>query len=294
MREKAIRFGKSATLVGVLAEPRKKNDDTAARPAVILLNSGILHHIGACRLHVRIARSLAPRGLRVLRFDHAGIGDSEPRKDTLPFVESAPQEVREAMDYLSEKKGHKEFILVGLCSGADMAFKVAQQDDRVVGLIQMDPYAYRTWKYYLHYYGPRALRVSPWINFAKRQLGKVLPANEPESGSERVPDDFASPEYRRIFPPRDETAQGLSVLTDRSVQMLSIFTGGQERHFNHQSQYVESFPDVNFRDLLRVVFIKESDHIFTNLDHQNMVDDEITEWVASRWGTEQSEEQAAA
>src|SRR5215204_2692196 len=111
MKEKAFQFGKSALLTGILSEP--ENGVTPAdRPAFILLNSGILHRVGSCRLHVRIARALAAAGFSSLRFDFSGIGDSEPRRDSLSFEESSRVEVREAMDYAAQTRGVRRFVLM--------------------------------------------------------------------------------------------------------------------------------------------------------------------------------------
>ena len=46
---------------------------------------------------VKVARALAEAGFLVLRLDLSGIGDSEPRKDALPYLESAPLESIEAL-----------------------------------------------------------------------------------------------------------------------------------------------------------------------------------------------------
>ena len=75
MRERAVRFGKTAKLVGIVAEPNPTEQSGTDKPAVLMLNSGILHRVGACRLHVKLARSLASEGHTVLRFDFSGIGD---------------------------------------------------------------------------------------------------------------------------------------------------------------------------------------------------------------------------
>ena len=56
--------------------PRRRAE--AGQPWVVLLNAGIIHRIGPNRLYVQLARRLASRGHAVLRFDLAGIGDSEP------------------------------------------------------------------------------------------------------------------------------------------------------------------------------------------------------------------------
>ena len=58
MREKVLRFGLERGLSGVLAEP-DVNEAVEGAPGVVLLNSGILHHVGPSRLYVRIARRFA-------------------------------------------------------------------------------------------------------------------------------------------------------------------------------------------------------------------------------------------
>lgn len=281
MRERAIRFGKSASLVGVLAEPSHAVDPSL--PAVILLNSGILHHVGASRLHVQVARHLAGRGHLALRFDFSGIGDSEARKDTLPFVKSAVIEVQEAMDYLATR-GARTFVLVGLCSGADMAFKVAGVDARVVGLAQLDAFAYRTPGYYLRHYGARLGRLSAWTGFVRRKLAKVAPATTaPGASVERDPES-ETPEYRRKFPPKAEVERDLRALVDRKVRLMFVFSGGQEEHYNHRGQYATSFRGVPFGRLLRVEYIAAADHLFTGLDHQRAVVAMIGEWLGAGRG----------
>ncbi len=276
MRERAIRFGKGVSLVGVLAEPSQGADP--ALPAVILLNSGILHHVGASRLHVQIARRLADRGHLAMRFDFSGIGDSEARKDTLPFVKSAPLEVQEAMDYLATR-GARTFVLIGLCSGADMAFKVAGVDPRVVGLAQMDAFAYRTTGYYVRHYGARLGRLSSWKSFVGRKLRRLAPAAlPPVADAERDPES-ETPEYRRKFPPQAEVARDLRTLVERNVRLKFIFSGGQEEHYNHRSQYAASFREVPFGDLLEVDYIGDADHLFTDLAHQRAVLGMLSEWM---------------
>ena len=107
IREKVVRFGKSSPLVGIASEPPASRV-APEKPAVLLLNSGILHRVGACRFHVSLARRLAEQGTHALRFDFSGIGDSEVRRDDLSFERSAILEVREGMDHLAASKGVKQ------------------------------------------------------------------------------------------------------------------------------------------------------------------------------------------
>nr|MCU0622819.1 alpha/beta hydrolase [Gemmatimonadaceae bacterium] len=196
MREKTVRFGKSAVLNGILTEPATP---APGAPAVLMLNPGILHRVGACRFHVHAARALAGAGATVLRFDYSGIGDSDSRKDALSFEDAAVAETREAMDYLTETRGITRFVLLGLCSGADMAHLVARGEPRVVGLAMLDAWAYRTPKYYLKRVAPRLLNPAAWAHSIKvRMPGYQRPgAATLAIDSEEVKAEV--PRYVRVF-----------------------------------------------------------------------------------------------
>jgi hypothetical protein len=274
MRERAIRFEASTPLIGVLTEPARPQ----GRPGVIFLNSGILHHVGACRLHVRLARRLAEAGYTSLRFDLSGIGDSEARRDSVPFEKSAVLEVREAMDYLQGARDLQEFLLIGLCSGADMGFRVSLEDSRVVGLAQLDAYAYRTPGFYVRHYAPRLLSLEVWRNFLRR---KLLRGADPAAGEKRTEpgEDYIRPEYRRRFPPRQEVEAGLRTLAARGVDLLFLFSGGQREHYNHREQHERAFRRIDFGGRIRVEYQEDADHLFSALPHQELVERVIEEWA---------------
>lgn len=294
MREKAVRFGKTKSLVGIVTEASNAaNRDT--NPAVIMLNSGILHHIGACRLHVKLARTLAPAGYTVMRFDHSGIGDSDARRETLPFEKSAVLDVQEAMDYLTATRGAREFVLMGLCSGADMAFKVAGADARVVGMMQLDAYAYRTAGYWLRHYGQRVLKLSVWKHWLGRKLAAAVRRSDTHGAAPARPDaDAVTPEYRRVFPPRDVVAAELRTLLQRGVRFFNVFSGGQSEHFNYVGQHRAAFRSVDFRDQVRVEYLPDADHLFTGLGHQQFVVGAAAEWMRRHWPVAPREEMRSA
>lgn len=283
MREKAVRFGKTKSLVGIVTEA----SNAAGRdggPAVIILNSGILHHVGASRLHVKLARALAPAGYTVMRFDHSGIGDSDARRESLPFEKSAVLDVQEAMDYLTATRGARGFVLMGLCSGADMSFKVAGADTRVVGLMQLDAWAYRTPGYWVRYYGNRVVKLSVWKNWVDRKLARVVRRPGTQRTAPARPDaDAVTPEYRRVFPPRDAVAGDLRTLLQRGVRFFNVFSGGQGDHFNYREQHRDAFRSVDFRDQVRVEYLPDADHLFTGLDHQQFVVSAVAEWMSRHW-----------
>ena len=104
------------------------------RPAVVMFNAGLIHHVGPHRMHVKLARALAARGFGAARVDFAGIGDSMTRADRLSPIELMQREAGEVLDEL-ERRGHRTFILLGLCSGAQAARQIACADARVRGVV---------------------------------------------------------------------------------------------------------------------------------------------------------------
>ena len=145
LTERAVRFGPDAALFGIVTEPPR---DERRRRAVILLNPGVDHHIGASRLYVSFARQWGGRGYVVLRMDFAGIGDSTTRpgkQDDDVFPASALDDIRSAIDYVREKYDVGDVTLVGLCSGAYHALRAAVAGIQVQRVIMINPQNY-FWK----------------------------------------------------------------------------------------------------------------------------------------------------
>jgi pimeloyl-ACP methyl ester carboxylesterase len=139
VKEEALSFGRGAALRGVLTHPERSAPGPAnGRPAVVFLNSGLVHHVGPHRLYVKAARDLARQGFLVLRMDFSGIGDSEKRADNVRFEKAAVEDARAALDHLAERHGSRRFALAGLCSGAEISFKTALVDPRVVGALMIN------------------------------------------------------------------------------------------------------------------------------------------------------------
>ncbi len=279
MKERALRIGRPTPLIGVVSEPETFDP---ARPAVIILNSGIMHHVGACRLSVKLAREVAAKGLLAARFDYSGIGDSEPRRGSDSFDEVSPRECGEVMDYLEKTRGCRRFILYGLCSGADASYNTALVDPRVIAIAQIDAYCYRTLRFYVEFYRPIVFRLDRWRSFLGRMLRKLFgqgPASDTQSRSQPEGEDYEIPTYTRIFPPREVVAKGLQKLVARGIFMYVNFTGG-EPAYSYQDQYRASFPDVKFGKLLRVDYYPQTSHIITQPQCQAQIVQSIASWMA--------------
>ena len=114
------------------------DDGGRGGPALIILNSGLMHRVGTCRTSVVLARKAADLGILSLRFDHSGIGDSSPRQVLASDEERMLEEINAAQDFVQATYGISQFVLYGLCSGAQYSFKHAQTDNRVIGLVGID------------------------------------------------------------------------------------------------------------------------------------------------------------
>jgi pimeloyl-ACP methyl ester carboxylesterase len=141
LAQTALRFGAGDRLFGVLTEPA---GGPARRTAIVLLNIGANHHVGANAVYSRWAPRLAERGFASLRFDLGGLGDSDPapgggENDVYP--DSAVADVQAALATL-RARGLDRFVLAGICSGGYHAFKAAVDDPAVVGLVIVNTQTY--------------------------------------------------------------------------------------------------------------------------------------------------------
>ena len=102
--EQAIMFGQNKSLVGIATQATAKSETSP--PAIVILNTGIIHRIGHNRMYVALSRTLAAAGYTVLRFDLSGIGDSESRPEGLTPLASSLADIREALDWLETQATH--------------------------------------------------------------------------------------------------------------------------------------------------------------------------------------------
>lgn len=270
MTEHAVMFAVTHSLVGVLTEA--ETDVNPVRPAIVFLNAGILHRVGPNRLHVRIARELALRGFASLRFDASGVGDSPPRTDGLSLRAAALSDIREALDFVADKLGAATFILIGLCSGADLAFRAALADQRIVGTVLIDGLPYHTVRSRCHHYASRLIRPGSWRRFLALDgpvWRRVLWWRQPARA--------ASATGRRDVPPRHEAESHLRQLTERGVRLLLLYT--PDRDYSYPRHFADTFPRVR-SDRVDVAYFSDSDHTFTLRSNQDLLVRTIDRWIS--------------
>ncbi|RKG90933.1 alpha/beta fold hydrolase [Corallococcus terminator] len=268
MRERICTFGPEQSLTGVLTEPDPTKVLPGA-PAVVLSNVGLNHHVGPYRLWVELARLLAARGITTLRFDLSGLGDSRPRREGGPDeFARAREETRAALDYLEQKKGQRDFALIGLCSGVDSVHSVAVQDPRVVGAAFIDGYTYRTVGYHLRFQ-LRYLSPRRWTRFLRK---RKLPSQLREAGE-------ADEVYTREYPEQARLTEDYAKLLERGVNLCFVFSGGMGLSFNYERQFYEMFSPLKLEHRVTYAFYPRADHLFSVPEDRAELLRKLTAWA---------------
>jgi pimeloyl-ACP methyl ester carboxylesterase len=282
MKERIFQFGPKRGLFGIFTEPAKTDLGPDA-PAVIMLNAGLLHRIGPHRMSVQLARSLADAGIRSLRFDMSGFGDSAVMTNGKSEDDHVFSDVKHAMDFLEEKQIARSFVLFGLCSGADNSYAVALLDSRVVGAVFLDGHGFWTFRSRAVHYLPRMLRPRSWFNYARR--------SRPQSALSIGQDSLLGQrKLRRPFGEQVEVERALQSLVDRGTQMLYFYTGSVEYYYNYAGQFFDMFKGLKPRGRIKVVYYPSADHTYTFAEDRDRMFSTLIDWYLSRpWAGSQQE-----
>lgn len=286
VRDEVVRLAPEGQLLGILSHPPShspaRSATIGAAPGFIILNAGVLHRVGPHRLHVLLARRIASLGFTGLRLDLGGIGDSIASSDAASFRDSAVADTRAAMTGMTDLVGAPRYVLFGVCAGADNSIATAIADDRVAGIILVDPPTYPTRRSQLRYLRARVAEqggpgeAMRWgIKLAERRLRLAVAM----LGRREVDDP---PSEGRELPPVGTFGAQLTQLIDRGVRVFAIFSGIHGPRYNHPDQIFEVFPDLRGR--LDHMYFPAANHTFTELAAQAALIDAITGWMTKRFG----------
>jgi pimeloyl-ACP methyl ester carboxylesterase len=285
MNETLVGLGPAQSLVGVYTEPAELTDGDV--PAVIIPNAGITHRSGPFRLHTEVARRLAALGYPCLRMDFAGIGDSPVRGENMPEQEGTLKDARLVMNFLNARAGTKCFVLFGLCSGADDSHLVAVRDDRVVGIVSLDAFAYPSMlRLSLRQVGrlagqPRHVYQKASAALRSSPIGRIVLGPVPGARAETKREErFQS--FQRDFPPRDQVAAEIEALLGRGVQSLYIYSGGYKL-YNYSSQFFDDFPNVRHHPRIQVEYLRDADHTYMLMADRERLLERVETWMTSRF-----------
>jgi pimeloyl-ACP methyl ester carboxylesterase len=279
MNEQILQFGTGKELMGVFTRPcdTQKNASTA----LLLLNAGLLHRVGFNRFNTDLARQLVKYGFSSLRFDLHGLGDSTKFNGKGSYDTQTLIDITDAIDILLEKSNAEKCILVGLCSGADIAHVVAVNDPRVGGVVFLDGYAFPTLGFYLYDYGPSLFNPYKITKFIFKKIAATIPSKKNKTTD--VNENLKTAIYTREFPSRKKITSEVQQLIDRGTELYYIYSGGVPVYYNYEGQFRAMFRKVQFKNKVSYNFLKEADHTYTLLNPRQKLMTLITEWMKKKF-----------
>lgn len=276
--EKPVTFGRSGGLLGIVCGPM---NSVSALPTAIFINAGIIHRVGPNRLYVNLARAMARAGVRSLRFDLAGIGDSAtPRDERGSTDDIVFRDIADAID-LASSDNPTGVVLIGLCSGADYGFNAAAADPRVRAAVLVDPNVHLTTGFYVRHWWRAARSSKTWrlLLTGEHPLARRLARLSGVRPRERTP--FLAP---TSLPERETMRAQLDGLLSRGCRLFYVFTGGLPYRYNHERQFETSFPGLRDGGRLSLEYHPDWDHTLGGPDAQDKLADSLVGWYTRTFG----------
>ena len=263
--EEPVQIGPGEGLSAIMARPETLD---ASRPVFVILNAGLLHRVGPFRLYVQLSRRLAEQGFPALRLDLSGLGYT-PANPGVRGVESALQDADLVFSWLRSTYSLDRPVLLGSCSGADMAHRIAVADDRVRGCGFLDGYAYHNSLSTLQYYSTRLHRPDLWRKWFRSRLGHA---------------EENAPEEEEVFwqsetPTLEQFRTDLGGFLSRELSLLYVYSGSV-REYRYESQFFDVCPEA--RDgRVTVRYYPQADHTYWRERNRVKVLDALCDWASS-------------
>lgn len=277
-----IDAGEGAALFGVMCRPAAGQWPSDG-PSILMFNAGAVHAIGPNRLWVRLARRWAARGVRVLRVDITGIGDSDARVGALDNVVYSPHAMRDvvaALAYLRTREGATACHVMGLCSGAYHAFKAATGRLGIDSALMINPLTY-FWvpgtpltdikDYEVISLGSRYrtlfLTGDPWRRLVRGELDlRVIGSVAWRTLARNLSLPLRALARKLHLPLKNDLARELRRAADDGVPLRFVFAANAPGYALLAQQSGGAFSIAQRRGEVSVTFVADADHTFTGVD----------------------------
>ncbi|MDB5935880.1 MAG: Hydrolase 1, exosortase system-associated [Massilia sp.] len=263
VEQRALRFTCNGSgLVGIVEVPERP-----LPRGVLVVTGGPQYRVGSHRQFAMLARALSQRGIPVMRFDHRGMGDSEGEPRSFDLIDD---DIHAAMkEFFMQVPEMKEVVIWGLCDAATAAVFYAGADDRVVGLVLLNPWV-RT---------PEGAARAMLRHYYLAKLGEVAFWKKVASGNL----DFAASAATLRQNVRLAASDRGSLLPQRVVDCLAQFDG--------RVMVVLSGDDITAREFARLmtrynvrakrVDITGANHTFSSDKWRTQVAEASANWIMS-------------
>ena len=273
--ERTVRIG-AENLFGIVTEI--EDAKVSPMPAVLLLNAGRLPHSGPGRLWVEMARSWAAEGVRVLRFDLGGLGDSPTRQGHQPDVSYPAEAIEDVVDAARfiAPENPVDVVLVGLCSGGYHALEGSLLlKSRRVWLINPGFPLVPPELKERGVVDSRRQAVRPLSSLTRRLLSNIQVAHL----SAAIAPDFAwwVLDKLRLYP---SSARALESVAAKGTELLVVFSESEFSRFEKRSRW--AVRRLEHSGQCHFTVIKSLDHSVFNLSGRSEVIKLFTAQVRER------------
>lgn len=271
------------------------------RLGLVFAGAGHMFSAQRNRLPVRLCRRLASRGIRSLRFDYLGTGDSTGPPPAIYRLDRPFLEQTVAAAQALEAQGVGAYVLAGSCFGARSALAAAVRLERTVGVVMIAPpigdadssegsmvshlgsgMKLRT------YVGRGLVQVLRGI-FRERLLRKYARRAKVGISLAFRAARARRPRLRRSGPQdawiSQDFTSSVSALTARGVPLLLVYGNDDPHftHFRHASKHgVLADVLLGTDDLIEVRTIPGQVEGFATIQAQQEVLDIVEDWVVRR------------
>jgi alpha-beta hydrolase superfamily lysophospholipase len=317
VRESILQISSAPDLFGIMTEPV---EPATALPWIVMLNAGAAYRIGPGRLHVALARQLGALGYPCLRLDINGIGDSvvaEPEKENDTYAATAFRDVGLVCDYLHAQQPARPIVLLGLCSGAYVAFQSAAQlpHPAIIESILVNPLVF-FWKEGMtindtttdqlvawREYWKAIFKWSHWkmlltgrtrTGFAgslKRFMGHLTPRFQ-RFGRSAAPNEKPAPQSGCGHPAHKDLPGDLNRVAAAERTLAMFVSDNDPGYFLLMYQARRKATQMMKQGGLQCHFIHQADHTFSTAQARETFYHSLTGHLHHRFGSELIEERA--
>ncbi|QHI98584.1 hypothetical protein GT347_11605 [Xylophilus rhododendri] len=304
VRDTPVRFGAHGNLFGILSRAVEPQG-LRGRAAVLFVTTGSNHHIGPNRMYVTQGRALAAKGFLALRMDIGGVGESPAapgQRDNHLFARHTVGEVHEAIAYL-KTQGVSHVVMVGMCSGAYMAFRGAIAEPAVDSIVMINPQNFN-WREgdslemrrrkgirSLRFYRSRLLDRGTWSRVMRGQVDtKVIVYGVASLIRKRVAKRLGSvvrggrPVSLAEMQDSTDVFALFRGLLQRGVKVFMVFSANDGGLDEVETHLGESAARLRRMDHFRFHVVEGADHTFTPLWAQKQLHELLVGHVEQTYG----------
>ncbi len=266
-------------LLGILHKPA-----SSRKRAVLVIVGGPQYRVGSHRQFVLLARDLAANGTPVFRFDYRGMGDSDGTYGGFDVIQD---DIRSAIDALTQNVPEvEEIVLWGLCDAASAASFYAASDQRVTGLVLLNPWvrseAGEAKAYLKHYYLQRFLSKAFWKKVFKGEFRITSSLKSLNTTLKDAVVPIQSSESNLVLTARQNLFTRMEVgLKEFKGQSLLILSENDltAAEFRDAAKGSKIFKNLLTQPRLKWIEIADADHTFSRRMWRNQVADLTAKWL---------------